>query len=71
MKYVEHHFIYGWDDAGWQEEGRPMRFDTPDEAQEAIDDLISESVRAFHNNDMCEAYLKEQYRVVEADRYDK
>jgi len=38
MKYkVEHHFIYGWDDAGWQ----------------------------------CEAYLKEQYRVVEADRYDK
>ena len=33
---VQHDFLYGWDDAGWQEDGKPLRFTTREDALKAI-----------------------------------
>lgn len=39
---VEHDFLYGWDDAGWQEDGKPQRFPTREIAQRAIEEHCRE-----------------------------
>ena len=36
---VEMLFAYGWDDAGWSNDGSPWLFDTVEEAQAEIDDF--------------------------------
>jgi len=38
---VEMNRIYGWDDAGWQQDDKPWRFATRAEAQAEIDELCA------------------------------
>ena len=56
---VEHNFSYGWDDAGWTDDDKPWRFDSTEEAQAAIDDLISET-----KAEGMDGYDAADYRVV-------
>tara|TARA_B100000809_G_scaffold262776_1_gene314526 strand:- start:792 stop:998 length:207 start_codon:yes stop_codon:yes gene_type:complete len=38
---VIHQYIYGWDDAEWMEDDKPMRFDTREAAWAEIDEAVS------------------------------
>jgi hypothetical protein len=70
---VEHHFSYGWDDAGWStttdDNGTmvPHLFDTREEAQAEIDDLIESVAEAVAEGDMSDEYDRDDYRIVEVD----
>ena len=68
MKYkLEHNFSYGWDDSAWLDDGEsPLLYDTKEEAQEDIRELIAASVEAFEKGDLPEPYNSEDYRVVPA-----
>ncbi len=52
MYMVELNYISGWDDANWNEDGIPLRFDTIQQAQDEIYRLC-----AWMN------YNKEDYRI--------
>jgi hypothetical protein len=69
MKYkLEHNFSYGWDDSAWLDDGEtPLLYDTKEEAQEDIRELIAASVEAFEKGDLPEPYNSEDYRVVAAE----
>jgi hypothetical protein len=66
-------FSYGWDDAGWStttdDDGTmvPELFDTREEAQTAIDELIGSIAEAVAEGDMSDEYHAEDYRIVEVD----
>ena len=61
MKYViECAFTYGWDILN---EDEPAFYDSAEEAQAAIDDLIADTKEAFEKGDMDEAYDPEDFRV--------
>lgn len=66
IKYkLEHIFSYGWDDFAWLDDGEtPLLYDTKEEAQEDIRELIAVSLEAFKNGDLPEPYNSEDYRVV-------
>ena len=64
---VEHHFSYGWDDAGWSSEDKPWLFDTREAAQAEIDDLIESVAEAVAEGDMSDEYDRDDYRIVEVD----
>lgn len=49
---VEHDFLYGWDDAGWQIDGKPWLFATREEALNEIRSLCEDA-----------GYNPEDYRV--------
>jgi hypothetical protein len=66
MFKVEMNFTYGWDDAGWTNNGLPWRFQTRAEAQQEIDELIEDTAEAASMNYMDETYSKEDFRIVEA-----
>jgi len=51
---VQHDFLYGWDNAGWSDDGKPLRFETREEAQKEINDLCQQM-----------KYNPEDYRIVE------
>jgi hypothetical protein len=69
MKYkVELNFSYGWDDAGWEDDDKPTRFDSIEEAQAAIDELITDVDEAVKLGHMTEGYRKDDYRVVPDDQ---
>lgn len=60
MKYViEQNFTYGWDFT----KDEPTFYDTVEEAQAEIDDLIDDTKEAFEKGDMGDAYDPEDYRV--------
>jgi len=67
---VQHHFSYGWDDAGWTEtdpvsdKAQPLRFATPEEAQVAIDELVAGTVEAVLAGNMPEGYSRGDFRVM-------
>lgn len=71
MFKIEHHFLYGWDDAGWTETEandeveRPCRFPTREAAQAAIDEFIKDQHEAVDAGDMVDKYDPEDYRVTE------
>ncbi len=68
MKYkVEYHFAYGWDDAGWEDDDQPARFNTVPEAQTAIDELIADIQDAVARGNMIDLETKDNYRVVAED----
>jgi hypothetical protein len=68
MKYkVELYFSYGWDDAGWENDDGPMRFETEAEAQTEIDELINDVAEAVSLGHMTGNYRREDYRVVPDD----
>jgi hypothetical protein len=64
---VEHHFSYGWDDAGWSSGDEPWLFDTREAAQAEIDDLIESVAEAVAVGDMSDEYDAADYRIVEVD----
>lgn len=61
---VEHHYIYGWDDAGWTDGGEPTVFQTEAEAQEELDVFLRDVRDAVANGDMEEEYDPADYRIV-------
>jgi hypothetical protein len=62
---LEHNFSYGWDDSVWLDDGEtPLLYDTKEEAQVDIKELIAASVEAFEQGDLPEPYSAEDYRVV-------
>ena len=69
MKYkLEHNFSYGWDDSAWLDDGEtPLLYNTKEEAQEDIRELIAASVEAAEKGDLTEPYNLEDYRVVPAE----
>ncbi|HEY1170190.1 MAG TPA: hypothetical protein VGH19_02365 [Verrucomicrobiae bacterium] len=68
---VEMLFIYGWDDAGWEEgesddtELKPLRFHSRDEAQVAIHEFFTDVKAAVAAGDMDLEGNPEDYRIVE------
>ena len=61
IKYrVEHEYIYGWDDAGWTQDGKQSTFSTHQEAQDEIDDFCAETQR----EEGIGSYYPEEYRIV-------
>jgi len=62
FKYtIQCHCLHGWETTNPEDV-----YDTREEAQEAIDDLISMTRDAAAKGDMDEAYDPEDWRVVEA-----
>jgi hypothetical protein len=62
---LEHNFSYGWDDSAWLDDGEtPLLYNTKEEAQEDIRELIAASVEAAEKGDLPEPYNLEDYRVV-------
>lgn len=61
---VEHNFAYGWDDAGWTEDDKPMRFNSRVEAQAEIDDHIRLTKEAAAEGDMQSSEDASDYRIV-------
>ena len=57
-------FTYGWDDTYEDEDGKPLRFDTIDEAMRDIRDTIESTEEAFKNGDMSDAYSYDDYKIV-------
>lgn len=57
-------FTYGWDDTCADEDGKPLRFDTIDEAMRDIRDTIESTEEAFKRGDMIEAYSYDDYKIV-------
>lgn len=56
---VQHDFLHGWDDAGWQEDGKPLRFATREDALSAIHEhCLATAVNGMN-------YNVNDYRVVE------
>jgi hypothetical protein len=70
---VECLFSDGWDDAGWsdteelfgEEVEVPVRFDSIEEAQQAINEHVRDSEASFASGDLDEPYYLSEYRVVE------
>jgi hypothetical protein len=56
---VEHHFGYGWDDAGWKLNDEPMTFTSRAEADAEITDFLKDAKEAFGADDYC----AEDFRV--------
>ena len=54
---VEHHFLYGWDDAGWE------HFETRQLAQAAVDELIQDTIEAAQEGRLAAPYKRRDYRV--------
>lgn len=65
---VEMRYSYGWDDAGWCDEGKPWRFATKEEAQEEINDLCRymNAGKGAAELRAGDRYDPADYRVVEA-----
>lgn len=67
MSYmVECNFTYGWDDADWHEDDKPLRFSTREEAEAEIESFIEDMNEAYEAGNVEEPYSREDYRVVES-----
>ena len=65
MKYkILHNYMYGWDIAWLNENEEPELYDTIEEAQTDIDDLIDDVKEAVKLGHMEHRYDKEDYKVV-------
>ena len=60
---VEQLYIYGWDDAGWTCDDEPMVFQTQEEAQVEINEVIASSIQACETGDMASPYTAGEYRI--------
>jgi len=56
--FVEHLFLYGWDDAGWTSDDKPLRFNDAEAAQAEIEDHCRMATEAGMSD-----YRPEHYRV--------
>jgi len=71
MSYkIEAKYTYGWDDAGWTDDedfsSVPMRFETPAQAREALNDYFAAVRVAVAEGDMDVEENVDHYRIVEA-----
>lgn len=68
MKYkVERLFSYGWDDAGWSEDDKPMRFDSIQEARADIEETCQMTEDAVSQGDMDTPWRSDEFRIVPED----
>lgn len=65
---VEMLCICGWDDAGWELDGAPERFDTKEEAEVAIDEFIADQHKAADEGMMTDKYDRRDYRAVATEK---
>jgi len=67
---VEMRYLYGWDDAGWEEgddtEIKPIRFHSRAEAQAELDDFFARVKDAVAANNMDMEENETDYRIVDA-----
>ena len=59
-------FSHGWDDAGWEENDAPLRFDTEAEAEAEINEFIADTKSAVERGDMALGHSRADFRVVPA-----
>ena len=68
---VELRYLSGWDDAEWTEEGedgeKPLRFQTVEAAQSAIDAFLAQGKVAVLEGDMDTEGSRDDYRIVHAN----
>lgn len=70
---IEMRYIYGWDDAGWEEgdgddaELKPLRFHSRSEAQTAINEFLADVKDAVAAGDMDMEENPNDYRIVETE----
>ena len=68
MQYkIEVVYCHGWDDAGWTEETdaetRPLRFETVDSAQAALDEFFGNVKNAVDAGNMDTEENRNNYRI--------
>jgi hypothetical protein len=67
---IELRYVYGWDDAGWTEDGgagpAPLRFPTIAAARTAMEMFFAEVRAAVRRGDMDVEENPVDYRIVEA-----
>ncbi len=59
-------FLGGWGDAGWLDDGRPLRFSTREAAQSEIDDFVSDCEIAVRAGYMEDGHKASEFRIVPA-----
>ena len=65
MKYkVEENMAFGWDDPQWTVDGEPERFNSIEEAEEAIALFIRETKEWVALGHMDGEYFRENFRIV-------
>jgi hypothetical protein len=64
MYKVEMNFSYGWDDAGWKEDDKPMRFKTRAAALKEITDHRKDCKEAVKEGYLEDVPTKSDFRVV-------
>ena len=52
-----------WEDCWTDGDGNPLRFDSPQEAQDEIDELISGVAEAVKDGDMSDEYDPNDYKI--------
>jgi hypothetical protein len=63
-RYLVEHCIGGvWEDAGWQENDKPLRFASEAKANAAIDALLADVKEAVRLGHMAAEYHRDEYRV--------
>ncbi len=60
--YVEW-YLNGWEDAGWQEDDKPLRFATAADASAAVDEFFRDVKDAVACGYMAAEYDRMDYRV--------
>lgn len=63
---VEMQYSYGWDDAGWTENDKPMRFKTKAAANKEIEEFVENTNDAVARGDMECGHEISEFRVVPA-----
>lgn len=58
----------GWEDAGWTEDDKPLRFPTAKAGQRAINSFIKETRDAKRQGYLDSSYRRSDYRVVPVRR---
>lgn len=66
MKYaVETLFTYGWENCWREEDGSLTLFETREDAEQAVKDLITDCINAVEGGDMEDSPDPSEFRVVE------
>jgi hypothetical protein len=69
MRYkVEENMVSGWDDPEWTIDGQPERFNSIEEAEEAIAQFIRDTKEAVALGHMEEEYFRENFRIVPVEQ---
>jgi len=61
--YIEMCYLSGWGDAEWTEDDVPLRFDSVEDAQAALDEHLDACRDAVARGDMSDGHDASEYRV--------